>query len=246
MADVATVRALIRHHADFNFAPPAVDQKMSRERVAHILDLYGYPPDILTQERAGSTIAHMADRVTERVKDVVAAPVYDQARFDAVAVGHREWFEQEGLKQVDGLRKGENMLVAKVDGTFVGMLGMRKLGLLDGRRVYEHLKASVLPDFEGKGIFTKLKESAVRLNLEESENPLWLMHSKNPKVILQMQKKFEYKPIKFEDYAQLRGWDLSDSYFEKLKQQWDMEGWQYFIVDFQKQIPPKDAANPVK
>lgn len=139
------------------------------------------------------------------------------------------------------------MLAAEVDEKVVGMLGMRKLGPVDGsqlpdqirafvngRQLYEHLKASVLPDYEGNGFFRQLKKKAVELNRQESKNPLWVMHSKNPKVLRESEK-YERLRITFEDYRRLRAWKMSDAEAEKLKQKWDMEGWEYWIVDFLKE-----------
>lgn len=228
------LRELIHHHADFNFAPAVIDQAMSRDQVAHILGLYNYPPGILTEQQVATRIEGMAEGFRDRTKEACAQPVYDVARFEAAVEGHRAWFEQNSLEQVGRLGEGGDMLVARVDGKVAGMLGMRKLpGLFEGRQLYEHLKASVLPQYEKRGIFAQLKKQAVEMNCEESGDPLWLVHSKNP-IVLKKTEKYHRRKITFEDYGTLRGWNMSEPYVKQLKEQWEIEGWEYWIVDFLK------------
>lgn len=234
LSNVAALLALIRHHAEFNFSGPPINPSMKRDEVARILELYGYPPSILTQEQVASGIGEMAAGFSHRLQEASSSPAYDVMRFQAEVAADREAFEAQGYWQVDALAKEGNMVAAKVDGKTVGMLGMRKLGRMNDRQVYEHLKASVLSDYEGRGIFSQMKQKAVELNCEEAGNPLWVVHSKNPKVVGRTER-FEGERITFEDYARLRGWTMPPSEMEKVKEKWALEGWQYFLVDFRKQ-----------
>jgi hypothetical protein len=245
LKDIDALRALIRHHAGFNFAGPPINEKMGRDEVARILELYNYPPSILNEGHVATGIAEAQAGFSHRLNAASALPAYDVTRFDEAVAADRQDFEGFGLNQVEDIGKEKRMIVAKVDGKAVGMLGMRKLGLEDGRQVFEHLKASVLPDYERRGIFGQMKQKAIELNCEESPNPIWLVHSKNPKV-LKNTEKYDRKQITFEDYARLRGWTMPPPAMEKIKQKWELEGWQYFLVDFQKQAKATDAVNPIE
>lgn len=239
LQDVDALIALIRHHADFNFSGPPVNQSMTQEEVARILNLYGYPPSILTQRGALSRILHFVTGFSKRLQNAVSSQIYDPRKLALEIEKGREAFEKDGLKQVNALASEKNktgdMVVAKVNGKTVGMLGIRKLGLEKGRQVYDHLKASVLPEFENQGISWQMKQKAIQLNCAESHDPLWLVHSKNSK-ILGSTKKFERTKITFADYARLRGWQMSQQELDTIEEKWRLEGWEYWLVDFQKPV----------
>ena len=123
------------------------------------------------------------------------------------------------------------MLVAKVNGEVAGMLGIRRLGVVGGRRVYEHVKASVLPKYGKSGIFHQLKEKALACMFQECSNPLLLVHTKTPTVRRWVLGQ-KHRVIDFEEYvARHETWNMSPDRAAALKKIFEEQGWEYFEVD---------------
>ncbi len=228
-ADV--LRNLVHNLAQTTFDGPKITENMSRDEVQEILDRYGYPRSILREETLSSwTIAGLVRGIMNRVKGMLPSSVYDpDALQEAISAAqiHREERIFEQVKNTDDAE----MLVAKVNGEVAGMLGIRRLGVVGGRRVYEHVKASVLPKYRNSGIFHQLKAKALEIMLQECPDPLLIVHTKTP-TVRNWAVSQKHRVIDCEEYvARHETWNIPPDQLAALKKTWEEHGWEYFEVD---------------
>ncbi len=233
------LQQLIRNHAKGTLTKPKLTPDMSHQQVQEALDMYGYPREILRNQSAWN-IGSLMQGCINRMRGVTS-PVYDADAFEEIVAAHHGNQEEQNFNDVVEMSKAGNMVVAKVNGEVAGMLGIRKLGLVGGRQLYEHVKASVLPEYGGKGIFHQLKARALESIFQECPNPLLLVHTRTPTVRHWAESR-KHKRISFEEYMERHEtWKLSPDRLESLKKKWEIEGWDYFEVDLASENLPKNT-----
>lgn len=82
------------------------------------------------------------------------------------------------------------LVVGKSNGRVVGMIGFGKWGDFEGREVYETTKGTILTEFRGKGLYTKIKEVAMSHLMEAHPGCPIMTVSKSPMIRGHMQKYF--------------------------------------------------------
>ncbi len=231
------LRSLVHNLVQTTFDGPKITEGMSHDEVEEILDRYGYPRSILRDESPSSwAIADLVRGIMKRVKRVLPSSVYDPAALEEAnqaAQIHREEQIFDQVKNTDDAQ----MLVAKVNGEVAGMLGIRRLGSVGGRRVYEHVKASVLPKYRKSGIFHQLKAQALEIMFQECPNPLLIVNTKTP-AVRKWAVSRKHRVIDCEEYAaRHETWNIPPDQLAALKKTWEEHGWEYFEVD----LSPRDS-----
>lgn len=87
------------------------------------------------------------------------------------------------------LAADNDLLIAVADGKPVGIGGCQKIGQKDGREVYEIAHLVILPERRGQGISTALTDAIITRAREHDPESLLLSHTKNTRLIGNLQKR---------------------------------------------------------
>lgn len=128
-------------------------------------------------------------RATLPKGEIVAG--WSQKVADLVYPGYtRNDFVQGYQNRIRRLLAAGELVVGKSNGRVVGMIGFGKWGDHEGREVYETTKGTILPEFCGKGLYTKIKEAAMSHLMEAHPGCPIMTVTKNPMIIGHMRKHF--------------------------------------------------------
>ncbi|HRH94155.1 MAG TPA: hypothetical protein PKV72_06530 [Candidatus Peribacteria bacterium] len=213
-------RELVRNLLGFTFSErPDIQPGMSRGEIAAELERLGYPTSIL---RPGA--------------DPPTSDDIDFAALESCVAERQGGQELDTAEHVVRMTRDGEMIVATIDGKPAGMIGLRRLGLFEGREYYECPRLSVLPGYPQERIFALLYAKVRDIIRKEAKNPMMLVHSKRPSVLAWARNR-KHQDITFEQYFQRR--NIPSQNVVGWKKIWEEDGWEYVEVDLLSEKLPK-------
>lgn len=114
----------------------------------------------------------------------------------------REWF----VDSVKHLLDDNQLVVAAQNNEVAGISGFHLAGKLDGKNVYEIVRVTVDPKFQGKGISSRLIQGVLDEIKEIDSNALALAYTKNAKIVTQLERR-KARKLSPAEYADIIKYD---------------------------------------
>ena len=135
------------------------------------------------------------------------------------------------------MAKDGNLFVAETDGRPAGMNGYILSGLHphDGKPIFEIVRGSVLPKFEGQGISSALHTRIMDAIQDKHPDAYVMTYTKNPR-IKQWAQKRGFRALDSETLHRTI-WGMSEQEWLRLKSGLGKDGWQAFIIKLSEATP---------